>query len=119
MSRVRALLAAALAATLCACAGAERLDAAGDIHAFLISVRDADQAGFDAHVDRPALKTQLRARLMADAARKPNALGTRLLMAAVGRPLADIAVDQLVQPDVFLAVAELYGYSPAAPVPAG
>jgi hypothetical protein len=117
MSRIRALLALALAAALSACTGAERFDAAGDIHAFLISVRDGDQAGFDAHVDRPALKAQLRARLMADAAKKPNALGTRMLMAAIGRPLVDIAVDQLVQPDVFLAVAELYGYSPDAPIP--
>jgi len=110
-------LALAVAALLSACAGTERFDAASDIHAFLVSIRDGDAAGFDAHVDRPALKTQLRARLMAEAAIGSKAAGTRLLVAAIGRPVMDVVVDQLVQPDVFLAVAELYGYSPDAPPP--
>ena len=117
MRPVRTMLAVALAAALCACAETERIDAAGDVHAFLISIRDDDATGFEAHVDRPALKTQLRARLMVDMAKTPKSPGTRLLVAALGRPLVDVIADQLVQPDVFLAVAELYGYSPDAPIP--
>ena len=60
---VRRLIIAVLAATLAACASAQRLDAAGDVHALLIAIRDSDQAAFDAHVDRPALKNDMMAKL--------------------------------------------------------
>ena len=63
MSRIRALLFGLAALALSACATAHRLDAAGDVHALLISIRDNDQAAFDAHVDRPALKKDLQAKL--------------------------------------------------------
>jgi hypothetical protein len=106
---------AVLAALLQACAATTQLSAGGDIHAFLLSIRDGDQASFDAHVDRPALKAQLRARLMVDAARQGGDLGA--LAAAVGRPLVDFAVDQLVQPEVFRAAAAELGYSPDQPIP--
>jgi hypothetical protein len=98
-----------------ACGVTTQLGAAGDIHAFLISIRDDDQQGFDAHVDRDALKTQLRARLIADASRNPSGLGA--LAAAFSRPLVDVAVDGLVQPDVFQAVADYLGYSRETPIP--
>jgi hypothetical protein len=108
----------ALALLAGACADAERFSAAGDIHALLVSIRDGDQAGFDAHVDRPALKTQLRARLMAEAARRTSGdAGLAALGALLARPLVDAAADALIQPDVFRAVADYLGYSADRPLP--
>ena len=97
------------------CAGVDRYDAAGDVHAFLIAIRNGDAQTFNAHVDRPALKEQLKARMMAQAEKRGGAMGA--LTAMVARPLVGAAVDTLVQPDVFLLVAESMGYSPDAPIP--
>jgi hypothetical protein len=113
--RVRLILVLALGLLAQACAGPTQLSAANDIHAFLLSIRDDDQAGFDAHVDRSALKAQLRARLMVDATRQGGDVGA--LAALFGKPLVDLAVDQLVQPQVFRAAAAQFGYSPDQPIP--
>ena len=59
----------AVAALLSGCATTSRYDAAGDVHALLVAVRNHDRAGFDAHIDRPALKVQLRGRMVAEAAK--------------------------------------------------
>ena len=60
---MRVLLASALL-LLAACeAPQQRLDAAEDVHAFLAAARSGDRATFDRHVDREALKTNLRADL--------------------------------------------------------
>jgi hypothetical protein len=116
--RWRALLIVAVTLFAAACAGPERYDAAGDVHALLIAIRDGDQAGFDAHVDRPALKSQLRARLMVEVTRRSSGDATLAALGAmVGRPLADTLADALIQPDVFRAVAEYLGYSPDRPIP--
>jgi hypothetical protein len=110
--------AAALALAAAACASPTNLAAAGDIHTLMVSIRDDDQAAFDAHVDRAALETQLAGRLEAEAQRR-----TRLdpaiaaLGVALAGPLIDAAADQLIQPEVFRAVAEQYGYSPKTPLP--
>jgi hypothetical protein len=113
--RWRAALAGLVCLAVASCAGVDRYDAAGDVHAFLIAIRNGDRQTFDAHVDRPALKEQLRARMMAEAARRGGTLGA--LGALVARPLVGVAVDALVQPDVFLVVAESLGYTPDAPIP--
>jgi hypothetical protein len=106
------------ALALGACATVQSYDAAGDVHALLIAIRDQDKAAFDAHVDRPALKSQLRARLMAGFLRQGDAKGDAgALGVMLAGPLVDIAVDALVQPSVFLAVAEAKGYSPSRPIP--
>jgi hypothetical protein len=113
-----AVFAASLALLVSACADAERYSAAGDIHALLISIRDGDQASFDAHVDRRALKTQLRARLMAEATRRAGGDPTLAALGALlGRTLVDAAADALIQPDVFRAVADYMGYSADTPIP--
>lgn len=111
----RAALSILLALSLGACATVERYDAAGDIHAFLISIRDNDRQAFDAHVDRPALKTQLKARFTAEILRRTGTLGGVLaqFMGGVVDPLVDAAV----QPEVFLAIAEAKGYQPSQPLP--
>ena len=109
-----ALLAAAL---LTACATVERYDASADIRAFLIAVRDGDRSGFDAHVDRPALKRNLRARLLAAAAGRSGPASGEAALVLMAAPLVDVAVDALVQPEVFRAAASLAGYGPQTRIP--
>jgi hypothetical protein len=110
--------AACLALALCACADAERYDAAGDVHALLVSIRDDDQTAFDAHVDRRALKRALRERLTAEALRRSGGdPAWAALGALAAKPLADAAADALVQPAVFHAVADYLGYARDQPIP--
>jgi hypothetical protein len=109
---MRRLLILALSLTLAACASVQRLDAAGDVHALLLSIRDNDQAAFDAHVDRPALKREIAARLASAGAKRYGALA-----AALAPGLAEFAGDTLVQPGVFKAVARRYGYSEQTRIP--
>ena len=112
---LRLALTVLIALSLSACATVTRYDAAGDIHAFLVSIRDGDKTAFEAHVDRPSLKEQLRARVTAGMLKRQDGLGA--LGALLAGPLVDVAVDQLVQPSVFLAVAEANGYASSKPLP--
>ena len=107
--------AAALAAA--GCATTDRYGAAGDIHDFLVAVRDGDRATFDAHVDRSALKANLRARVLADMAGRYGVGSRQTIGALVAGPLVDVAVDALVRPEVFRAAAELEGYGPDTHIP--
>jgi hypothetical protein len=103
---------------LCACVTPEQIDAAHDVRALLTAIRDDDGAAFDAHVDRPALQRQLEGRILAraEAAGQPDII--RGLGAALAAPLASLAVETLVQPQVFRTVAEYYGYGPDTHIPA-
>ena|GEM_PF-325016 len=118
MIKPTGLLAAALAvAFLASCATSQRLAAAPDVHALLVAIRDDDRAAFDAHVDRRALEAQLQARLVdrAAAAGLPDAWkGLGVLLSG---PAARIAGQALVQPEVFRAVADYYGYRPGTRIP--
>ena len=110
----------ALILGLAACATVPRVEAAGDIHAFLVSIRDGDRAAFDAHVDREALKANLRARVMAAAGRAETGdagVGAQALGVLLAGPLVDLATDALLRPEVFRAIAEDRGYSPDRPLP--
>ena len=115
MIPLRSLIVALLAAALAACASAQRLDAAGDVHALMISIRDNDQAAFDAHVDRQALENELEAKILARTQGRDDV--TQALGALLARPLSQLAGATLLQPDVFRAVAEYYGYRPGTPIP--
>lgn len=110
---VRLALIASLAALLAGCSSVQRYDAANDVHALLVSIRDNDQAAFDAHVDRPALTREVESRLMAEADKK----GAGPLGALFAQPLAQVASQTLIQPQVFRQVAQYYGYDPAKPLP--
>jgi hypothetical protein len=109
---VRTLVIAVLAAALAACASVQRLDAAQDVHALLIAIRDNDQAAFDAHVDRPALKQDLTAKLNQRIDKR-----LRGWASVLGPSVADFASETLVQPQVFKLVAKQYGYTPETPIP--
>ncbi len=117
LPRLRPFAALLAATTLAACATVPRFEAAGDIHAFLVAIRDADRQGFDAHVDRSALKAQLRSRLIADQAQAHGDASVQALGALLAGPLVDVGVDALVQPETFRAVAIRLGYAPDRPIP--
>ena len=115
--RPHSLLALLAALALSACATVPRFEAAGDIHAFLVSIRDGDRQGFDAHVDRPALKAQLKSRLIAGQAQAHGDASVQTLGALLAEPLVDVGVDALVQPETFRALAIRLGYAPDRPIP--
>ena len=114
MSWIRAFVLSLAMVALAACASVQRLDAANDVHALLISIRDDDQAAFDAHIDRAALKQELQAKLNERAAKDQTLRG---LASILGPAVVDFAGDALVQPRVFLLVAEHYGYTPQTKIP--
>ncbi|MCA6262088.1 MAG: DUF2939 domain-containing protein, partial [Phenylobacterium sp.] len=60
---LRRLVLFGLLGLLAACATASRLDAARDVHALLVAIRDEDRTAFDARVDREALKAEIASRL--------------------------------------------------------
>ena len=99
------------------CATAERIDAAGEVHALMIAIRDDDRARFEAHVDRPALEQELEARILARTGAADSSDAVRTLGAVLARPLSRLAGDALIRPEVFRSVAEFYGYQSARPLP--
>lgn len=109
-----AILAALL---LAGCATADRLGAARDVRALMIAVRDDDQASFDAHVDRPALRARMQAMLVqrTRAAALPPALTAAGVLASGA--LSRWAAEAVIRPDVFRAIADYYGYRPRTPLP--
>ena len=110
-------LVAALALLAGACATTQRIDAAGDVHALLIAIRDDDHAGFDAHVDREALEQELEARILDRTQAADTTDTVKALGALLAHPLSRLAGDALIRPKVFRAVAEYYGYKPGTPIP--
>ena len=72
---MRAILIGLLALSLAACASVQRLDAANDVHALLVSIRDNDSATFDAHVDHEALKRELHGQALRTAGAKQEDAG--------------------------------------------
>lgn len=105
------------AAVLSGCASVQRIDAASDVHALLIAIRDNDQPAFDARIDRNALRLQVEGHLVtrARAANIDDRLkGLAMLLAG---PTAQVAADALLRPNVFRAAAEYYGYTPGQPIP--
>jgi hypothetical protein len=114
MKRPASLL---LVLALAGCAHMQSYDAARDVHEFLVAVRDGDRARFNAHVDRPALKAQLRARLIAEVSRARGPDSMEALGAALAGPLVDAGVEVLIQPEVFRAAASLAGYGQETRIP--
>lgn len=114
---MRIALLVAFALTLSGCATVQRYDAANDVHALLVSIRDNDRRAFDAHVDRPALKRQIESRLLAETRQAQGGDGLAALGILLSPVVADVAGELLVQPRVFRAVADYYGYGPGTPIP--
>jgi hypothetical protein len=110
----RLILALAAVLTLAACATAQKLGAANDVHALLVAIRDNDSQTFDAHVDHDALKKQLQAYLQSRVANSKQLKG---LAGLLGPSVVDFADEALIQPKTFRLVAEQYGYKSDAKIP--
>ena len=109
------LIAAVLVLT--GCATVSRYDAAGDVHALLVAIRDDDRNAFEARIDRTALKRQIEGRILRETRQADASTGLQALAAILARPAADLASAALIQPQVFRAVANYYGYTPDRPIP--
>lgn len=107
----------ALASLIAACATTERISAAGDVHALMVAIRDDDGPAFDAHVDRRALEAQIQARIVERATRPGASEAVKSLGVILSGPFARAAGGILIQPEVFRAVADYYGYKPDTPIP--
>ncbi|MFL5297128.1 MAG: DUF2939 domain-containing protein [Phenylobacterium sp.] len=112
MRRLILVLAATL--TLAACATAQKLGAASDVHALLVAIRDNDSRTFDAHVDHEALKAQLHGVIEQQLSRNKELKG---LAGLLGPSVVEFADEALVQPKTFRMVAEQYGYKPDTRIP--
>lgn len=75
---------------------ATQYDAAEDVRAFIVAVRENDTAAFERHIDRPTLRAQMLEQVRAALGGQGGALG-----AALGQGLAEGAVDQLLRPESF------------------
>ena len=116
--RIKALLALTAATlSLSACATVDRYDAAGDVHALLVAIRDQDRAAFDARVDRRALKYEIEGRLMAEARSRKVDDKWAAVAAVLAGPAADLAGEALIRPETFRAAANYYGYTADKPLP--
>jgi hypothetical protein len=112
---MRAVLISLLALTLTACATAEKLGAANDVHALLVAIRDNDSRTFDAHVDHEALKKELQGFLEQQLAKNKQLKGLGALLGQSG--VVEFADEALVQPKTFRMVAEQYGYKANTQIP--
>jgi hypothetical protein len=115
MKRLLPLAIAAL--TLTGCQTVQRVDAAADVHAFLIAIRDNDRQGFNAYVDKAALSRELEGRIDQLVGQRTDDRGGRAAAALLAGPLARAAADAALRPDVFRAIAVSLGYSPDRPIP--
>jgi hypothetical protein len=106
--------AAAALLMLSGCASVQKLDAANDVHKLLLSIRDNDQAAFEAHIDREALKDVIAAKVTSEAGKDKRYGG---LAAVLAPALAEFAGDSLLQPQVFKTVAAQYGYTADTKIP--
>jgi hypothetical protein len=111
---LRPFLAVLAALALSACATAQKLGAANDVHALLVSIRDNDTATFDAHVDHKALKAELQSKVEEQLGKNKKLKG---LAALLGPSTLDLADQLLVQPATFRMVAEQYGYRADTKIP--
>jgi hypothetical protein len=117
MIALRSFAVVCAAFLLASCATATRLDAGADVHAFLVAIRDNDRATFNDHVDRPALKRQIEARLIAEARGSNLNANGQMIAAILAGPAANVAGDLFIQPRVFRSAAVAFGYSPEKPIP--
>lgn len=90
LTRSPLLILAAL--TLGACGDADlRREAARDVHGFLTAAQAGDRKAFRSHIDRAALRADLRRQLQAQALEQGDPAAT----------FDDGAIDRMVEPDAF------------------
>jgi hypothetical protein len=114
---MRPILACLTVLTLAACSTVERVDAAADVHSFLVAVRDNDGPAFSRYVDRPAIARSLEVRLRAEARNADVPREVRAIGAVLAAPAASVLTETLIRPSVFRYVATEMGYTPDRPLP--
>jgi hypothetical protein len=87
------VVAAALAAALAGC-GDVRREAAPDVGAFLDAAQRDDRMAFEVHIDRPAVRADLKGQLM-------DLPEVRILQEQLGDQVGDVAVDRMISPRSF------------------
>lgn len=88
----RSLILALAALMLSACGDADvRQEAAQDVHGFLAAAQGGDRKAFRSHIDRPALRADLRRQLEAQAREQGQVEAT----------FDDGAIDRMVEPNAF------------------
>lgn len=88
----RSLMAILATLTLAGCGDAEiRREAARDVHGFLAAAQSSDRKAFRSHIDRPALRADLRRQLEAQAREQGQ----------VDASFDDGAIDRMVEPAAF------------------
>ena len=83
---LRPAVALSLVAVLTGCA-TRPFEAAGDVHALMVAIRNDDHAAFEAHIDRVALKANIQARMIAQA-RATRLPGVSAVAVLLSGPLA-------------------------------
>ncbi len=95
-------LAGLLGLALSGCDAPVRLAAAKDVQAFFTAVQADDHAAFDAHVDRPAIRADMRRQLTTLAS--GEGFGPGELEQVLGGRMADSLIDRMIQPESFRIV---------------
>ena len=88
---LRRLVLFGLLGFLAACATSSRLEAANDVHALLVAIRDEDRQAFDARVDREALKAEIASRLQGWRAQSAARLGAAVRPIDTARLMHEIS----------------------------
>jgi hypothetical protein len=101
----RALAFAAVLSVAACQQAATQYDAAEDVRAFIVAVREGDRAAFERHIDRPILRAQLLEQVKAQAGPLGGVLGEGL-------------VDQLLRPEGFRLALEQAGAPQRTPTAA-
>lgn len=114
---IRYFVSSLLLLALSACATGERLSAASDVHSLLVSIRDNDRHGFDAHIDRPALEGEIQDVMVLQSKATGVGEGLTGLSILASGPLSRVAAGVVLRPEVFRAIADYYGYNPEQPLP--
>ena len=114
---MRPILACLAVLMLAACSTVERVDAAADVHSFLVSIRDNNGPEFSRYVDRPAIASSLAYRLRSEAREADVPKEVRALALVIAAPAATVATQALIRPSVLRLVAEEMGYTPSKPLP--
>jgi hypothetical protein len=100
-------------------------EAAADVRAFAMALRDRDMAGIEARIDRPALQGQVNglARQIAsdEIAKRTGGGGTGAILGLFGADLAAPVIERLaqraLQPDVLADIARRAGLTPETRLP--
>ena len=99
---LRIALVGVLGLALGGCDAAVRLAAAKDVRVFFAAVQADDHAAFDAHVDRPAIRADMRRQLTTLAS--GEGFGPGELDQVLGGRMADSLIDRMIQPESFRIV---------------